>query len=215
MLKKLQHTILFLIVIFLCGILLQTNAYGKQFEVGLQGNVIKTSAPDIYSGKWKTGLGGGGKIRYWWKCYLFGLELEYFQHRADWKPMYYFDERVLTFAPTPLPIFGRNEKATTIGIFPYAGFDMLPHSPVNLLFSIGTGLYRSDIDWISNAMHWPFYEKIKINRTYDWISGSNARFTFEIPFKKNLKFAVGLKYHLIFTHQKRTRFITTSGGVVF
>lgn len=212
MLKLFQHAVPFLIGIFLCEIPLLPNVYGKRFEVGLQGNVVKILEPDPFYSDLKTGYGVNGKIRYWWKSYNFALDVEYFQHSINWQPFYDIIEHSRTRPPYPPTTF-LLKKATMIGIYPEVGFDILPGSSKNLIFSFGTGLYLFKNPNIFTSSLSALWEKnVKI---YTVCNGLTTGFNFEIPIIKKLNFALGLKYNIIFTQQKRTRFITTSGGVVF
>lgn len=202
MLKRLQCSILFLIGIFLCGNTGHAKTSLHDFERIVQGNIIKTAAPDSRSWTWKTGFGIGGQIRYWWRDYIFGTELECFRHGVDWSN--HGDYLEYTYE--------HRNNVTIIEISPYAGSDILPNNPINLIFSFGAGLYWSDI----NSTHQILNAFTKRGAAaYEWQPGLNFGLTFEIPKNKKLSFAAGAKYHIMFTREIKIRFLTMFGGVVF
>lgn len=203
MFKLLQNTILLLIGIFICGNFPFTNAFGKQIYFGIHGNAITNAVINYSNVKLRTGYGAGVMGRFWHKSYFLGMGIDYYQQGIHWKPDFHTDDRT----------YNHPKNARTLEIFPEAGIDLFPLHSMNLLLSIAPSLCRSDMARIG-VIHDPYgsrFSKIKPHEL-DW--GLNFGVALEIPMNKKLSYTAGLKYHLLFTDFKKTRFLTIFAGVV-
>lgn len=204
MFKLLQNTILLLIGIFICGNFPFTIAFGNQIDYGIHGNTITNAVINYSNVKLSMGYGAGGIARFWHKSYFLGIGIDYYQQGIHWGYDFHLDDRV----------YYHPKNAHTLEIFPEAGIDLFPHTSKNLLFSIAPSLCRSDITRIG-AIHDPFGQRFVKKKPHEIEWGLNFCVALEIPRNKKLSYAAGLKYHLLFTNYKKTRFLTIFAGVVF
>lgn len=201
MIKSLLNITLLMLGFLICHNLLLSKAFGGQRQFGIHGNIIRAITSDDKSWKLKTGYGAGGQIRYWWKDCFFGSDLEYFRNGVDWSE----------HGDRADHLYEHKKNTNTIELSPYAGSDLLPDSPINLIFIFGAGLYWSAI---SNLHQIYDTNSKKYFNSYEWKPGLNFGFSFEIPRNKKSAYAVSLKYHLLLNDSKKAKFFTLSGGVV-